>query len=156
MSRPYNVLDVACFIINKHNELYKNVGITNLRLQKILYFVQSEFLIITREKCFEEKIVAWPYGPVVIEAYEEFKKYGKDNIPNINHYGKFFTRQEFNEYIIDRDDKNIILNVLQLLSQFSDFQLVEITHNQNPWLNAIRNGNNTEITKIDIEKYFMG
>lgn len=48
----------------------------------------------------------------------------------------------------------MILSVLQLLSQFSDLQLVEITHNQDPWLNAIRNGNNTEITKIDIEKYF--
>lgn len=37
MSAPYNVLDVSRYVINYSNE--KDSGISNLKLQKILYFI---------------------------------------------------------------------------------------------------------------------
>ena len=41
----YNALDVSRYIINYSND--KNYGISNLKLQKILYFVQAYFLTST-------------------------------------------------------------------------------------------------------------
>ena len=63
----YNVLDISRYIINYSN--VKDYGISNLKLQKILYFVQAYFLIETGSPCFKEKIEAWDFGPVVPKAY---------------------------------------------------------------------------------------
>ena len=50
----YKVLDVSRHVINYSNE--KEYGISNLKLQKILYFIQAFFLVSASEQCFEEKI----------------------------------------------------------------------------------------------------
>lgn len=53
----YNVLEICSYIINYSNE--KEYDISNLKLQKLLYFIQIYFLINNDEPCFEEKIEAW-------------------------------------------------------------------------------------------------
>lgn len=63
----YDVLDVSYFIINYSNS--KNYPISNLKLQKLLYFVQTYFLIIKDESCFTGDIVAWNIGPVVKKSF---------------------------------------------------------------------------------------
>ena len=153
MNRPYNVLDIACFVVNEHNELYPENGITNLRLQKLLYFIQACFIIRLGTICFSERIVAWPYGPVVIEAYEEFKKYGRSNIQPVTSYGAFDI--PFFEDVIDTNDRELITSVINMFSDYSDSTLVDITHSQNPWINSISNGIGTEIRIEDIEMFFL-
>lgn len=141
----YNVLDISYFIINKHNELYKGKGITNLRLQKLLYFTQCLFIMEKKERCFEEKIVAWPYGPVVIEAYDRFKIYGPLKITNTYDYRK-----------IDDKDKEYIIDVIKNFENMNDFELVDLTHKQDPWIDARKEGINTEITIDAIKNFFLG
>ena len=80
----YNVLDVCRYVINYSND--KDYGISNLKLQKVLYFIQAYFLISTPEQCFRERIEAWDFGPVVPEAYREYKQFGSSNIPNVSYY----------------------------------------------------------------------
>ena len=77
----YKVLDIARYIINYSNE--QQYGISNLKLQKLLYFVQAEFLAFTEKKqpCFQEEIEAWGFGPVVPGVYKEFRQYGSSNSP---------------------------------------------------------------------------
>ena len=77
----YNVLDICRHVINFSND--KDYGISNLKLQKVLYFIQAYFLISTNEKCFKERIEAWDFGPVVPEAYREYKQFGSGDIPSI-------------------------------------------------------------------------
>ena len=50
----YNVLEICRHVINYSNE--KDYGISNLKLQKVLYFIQAYFLISTPDRCFNEKI----------------------------------------------------------------------------------------------------
>ena len=78
---PYNVLGVCRHIVNYSNK--KNYNISNLKLQKLLYFVQAYFLAKKNRPCFNEEIQAWAFGPVVPEAYQEFKQYGGCNIPEV-------------------------------------------------------------------------
>jgi len=56
-------------------------SVSNLKLQKILYFIQAEFLVVKGIPCFEEEIIAWGFGPVVLEVYHEYKVYGAAGIP---------------------------------------------------------------------------
>lgn len=150
--KKYSVLDISCFIINEHNRLYPNRRITNLRLQKLLYFTQAIFILNNRECCFKEPLVAWPYGPVNIDAYEEFKKYGKASIEPQTHYRIFIP---FDENIIDKEDKDIIIDLLEWAKDKSDADLVELTHKQSPWINAIENGINTVISLNSIRDFFI-
>ncbi len=82
----YNVIDVCRHVINYSNE--HDYGVSNLKLQKLLYFIQAYFLTNKKDNtpCFDEKIEAWDFGPVVPEAYHEYKQYGSGDIPNIESY----------------------------------------------------------------------
>lgn len=68
---------VASYFIKKANRLGNenadfegNNDLTNLKLQKILYFAQAEHLKEFGKKLFEDKIEAWQYGPVVKNVYD--------------------------------------------------------------------------------------
>ena len=145
----YNALSVANYIVdycNKHGK-----GISNLKLQKILYFVQAEFLVSTpgNVPCFSNKIEAWDFGPVVPDVYHQYKIYGSSIIPSVsndpmkNYYEK-----------ISPSDRKMIDGIVRQAVEYSASQLVEITHNQAPWKNAYRHGFNNEISNEAILNYF--
>ena len=155
----YNVLDVSRYIIDYSNK--KDYGISNLKLQKVLYFVQAYFLIQTGHPCFNEKIEAWDFGPVVPKAYCEYKQYGCGDIPttksfimidkNNNWNSK---RVEFKEIAISDDDKSLIDKVVDKFSEYSATDLVELTQHQIPWMDAIVSNQSNEITNKSIFEYF--
>lgn len=70
-------LDVAKYIVNESTD--KNYQISNLKLQKILFFLQREFLRRDVE-AFEDDIEAWQFGPVVPDVYQEFCMFGANPI----------------------------------------------------------------------------
>lgn len=161
----YNVLDVSRHIINYGNK--NSYNISNLKLQKLLYFVQAIFLISSEnnEPCFNENIEAWDFGPVVPEAYYEFKMFGSLNIPKIieyssieiNNEGHFgIVKKEFLDNIIKDEDKTIIDLVVDKFAKYPAMELVEITHRQTPWIKAYEKGRRTIISKDAIRSYFNG
>lgn len=78
MMKCYNVLDIAKYVINKCTE--ENQPISNLQLQKILYFIQGKWLKENNAPLFDSVIAAWQYGPVVPEVYYVFCGYGAGKI----------------------------------------------------------------------------
>lgn len=151
------VLDVCRFIINYSNK--NGFGVSNLKLQKLLYFIQVKFLLETDKPCFDENIEAWAYGPVVPEAYHEFKEYGGMNIPTIHKYkiyNNFFEEPEiieFKEDIISLENRKVIISVLEFFKDYTAGNLVDITHNQAPWKDAF-NSNSKTIEIHSIKRYF--
>lgn len=157
----YSVLDVSRYIINYSNA--KEYGISNLKLQKILYLVQAYFLIETGFPCFKEKIEAWDFGPVVPVAYREFKGFASTDIPTVNSYFVFDENDiwntkciEFNKDCINDKDKVLINKVVDRFSEYSATDLVKLTQHQTPWMETIASSQNNEITKESILKYFNG
>jgi len=158
----YNVLDVSRYIINYCNE--KDYNLSNLKLQKILYFIQAYYLSKTeaKEPCFKEKIEAWDFGPVVPVAYHEFKRFGSTNIPKITTYieideNDFWQSKvvEYSDEVLEDSDKELINKLVDNFSKFSTTRLVQITHNQSPWINAYQQLDK-EITVEAIRSYFNG
>lgn len=146
----YNALSVAHYIVNYCNG--HSQGISNLKLQKILYFVQAEFLVSTSNHtpCFSDRIEAWDFGPVVPNVYHQYKIYGGAIIPTIPN-DPF---QQFYQTIAD-DDKKRINGIIQQTSNYTASQLVQITHNQSPWKSVYCQGLNNEITNDSILRYFQ-
>lgn len=157
----YDVLDVARYVINYSNEC--GYGISNLKLQKVLYFIQAYFLTGTdsKEPCFSNRIEAWDFGPVVPKAYHEFKQYGSGNIPKIDSYIVFDSeniwnmhREPYSSDVIATDDRKIIAEIVDNFSNYSASDLVDLTHRQAPWRNAYIPYRNREITIDAIRGYF--
>lgn len=142
----YSALTVANCIIDYCNN--KRRGISNLKLQKILYFVQAEFLIskLDHSACFYDRIEAWDFGPVVPSVYHEYKIYGSAIIP----FGSGPTPGDE----IAPDDYAMILEVVEQILPYSASQLVEFTHAQDPWKNAYVHGLNGIISNDSIRAYF--
>lgn len=161
MKGTYLAQDVARYIINYSND--QNYGVSNLKLQKLLYFVQAFFLINTKEKCpcFSNLIEAWDFGPVVPDVYHEYKQYGSTDIPKINSFFIFNSENpwsvstvDYDNSIIDGSDKKLINEVVNHFANYSATDLVAITHQQAPWKNAYKPYQNNIITNEAISEYF--
>lgn len=140
----YKALDIARYIIERCYTTNKTIS--NLRLQKILYFIQAEFLVAKKQPCFSDEIQAWDFGPVVPNVYYEYRMFGSANIPCID--------KSQASHIISSKDKSILDNVIDECSKYSTSELVEITHNQTPWIKAYESGRNTVIEPSSIKEYF--
>lgn len=58
----YSALDLSTYIVSKC--IKDHSPISNLQLQKILYYIQKEFLK-NDDIAFSDDIEAWQFGPVV-------------------------------------------------------------------------------------------
>lgn len=140
----YRALDVAEFIVKRCNEKKRNIS--NLKLQKILYFVQAEFLVNEHGPCFDENIEAWDFGPVVPEVYRHYRIYGSTSIPYIP-----------DDYVFpfSKDDRLLIDEIVDACAIYSASALVEITHRQDPWKKAYRSSYRAVISNESIKQYFL-
>lgn len=140
ISMLYNIIDICNYIINHEDTMGRSVS--NLRLQKLLYFVQAQFLVAKNEPCFADTIEAWDFGPVVPNAYHHYKIYGGSIIP-----------ANTKTVNLPAYDKSLIDQILDQCAKFSTTALVSITHHQDPWINA-RNSFNNIISLESIKKFF--
>ena len=139
----YSALKVAEYIIGYCNE--KKKTISNLKLQKVLYFVQAQFLVNHGQACFEEEIEAWDFGPVVPSVYHKYKIFGSTFIPiPSNTFGI-----DINDY-----DKSDINAMVDACSEYSATELVNITHNQDPWKKTYRQYERKVISNELIREFF--
>lgn len=137
-----NAIDVAKYVINKCIDMEN--PISNLKLQKILYYLQGNFLAKFSEPAFDEEVIAWKHGPVIPEVYFEF-----------NSYGSFDITEKYNNTIDFTDEeKNMINDVIEKKCKLGPWKLVSDTHNEKPWKENYKEGKNIVIPKTDIEEFF--
>ena len=75
---------VAEYIIHEAQKREKPV--TNIKLQKLLYFTQGSYLAKHKKKAFEDNIIAWKYGPVIKDIYYKYSLYGAKPIIVVEEY----------------------------------------------------------------------
>jgi len=139
----YPAITVARYVIEHCNSTGRTIS--NLKLQKILYFVQAEFLVSKGEPCFRERIEAWDFGPVIPEVYHHYKVYGSASIPCI-------AEQLYSPF--SDEDQKLIDDIVDECAKYSASALVEITHRQAPWRDAYRPNTNALISNESIKEFF--
>ena len=117
-------------------------GITNLKLQKILYFAQAYFLSKLSRPLFNENIEAWEYGPVVPTVYRKYSKHGSETILS-----------EKDEDTISDEDKVNLKRIWELFGGYSARRLVDIAHAHSPWKDAYASHNKV-ISHKSISEYY--
>lgn len=137
-----NIMDAAHYLI------YLSYGarsrsLTSLKLQKLLYLAQGWSYVWDNRPLFQDEFEAWQYGPVNAEVYSYFKKYGRNEIPE----------QEGYEGYLDKDSRETLDAIWEKYCSYSAFELVELTHKQEPWRNAYPG--RATIKNSDIKFYFQ-
>ena len=127
--RSYNAMHVARYIIDKCSR--ERNPISNLQLQKILFFIQREYLQRFRMPSFNGVIEAWKFGPVVPNVYYQFSGYGASPI----------TLTYNNLDPIDDDDQENMDPVIESLRRMDPWDLVNETHKSGgSWENIFQKG----------------
>ena len=142
-------IDVALFFIDLFNKDNRYI-ITNLKLNKLLYFAQGWYLSKYNEPLFDEQIEAWDLGPVVANVYQAYKPLGKNHI--------MIDRNEDNldESKVSVEQLELLIDVYNNYSKFSANELVEMTHvKDSPWDKVYVKNENKVIPNDLIKEYFL-
>lgn len=113
---------VAEAIINRSHDAEN--PISNLKLQKLLYYSQAWYLAIFRKPMFDEDIEAWVHGPVVPEIFRRYRICRWSPIPRGDTIGV--------STMITRHVKEI----WDAYGKFSPYDLERMTHSDKPWKDA--------------------
>lgn len=141
-----NVFDVADFFVQIANQS-EDDQMTNLKLNKLLYYAQGAYLARTGKPLFDNRIEACTLGPVVPEIYRKYKVCGKSPIAS---NGDDLDRSCFCE-----DELDALLDVMREYGQYTGSTLVTLTHRPGtPWSNAMAAGAN-DIDRAEIKDYFI-
>jgi len=98
--------------------------ISNLKLQKLLYYGQAWHLALYDRPLFSEPIEAWIHGPVVRSVWSQFQGSWKP----IN----FRPRRPD----LSMHTSNHLDEVMEVYGGLSAFDLERLTHSESPWRKA--------------------
>lgn len=141
----YNALDIAGEIITTAAKM--GTPVSNLKLQKILYYVQAKHLLETGNALFSDEILAWRFGPVVYPAFREYRVYATGVI----------TKPSFVDYLKKVPEgivKEYIEPIVQKYKNTSAWDLAMQTHGETPWVDFYEEGNTNVIPLDSIRDYF--
>ena len=114
--------DVADYFIRLANETGSFVS--NLKLQKLVYYAQAWHMAIYDEPLFKEDFQAWIHGPVIPSLYHEYKHFRwqpivKDANP-----------------ILPENISNFLDEVVEEYFSCDAYELEQMTHAEDPWKQA--------------------
>ena len=141
------IKEIAEIVGSEHNKYFEPV--THLKLQKILYYIKV-WGIVSDTEFISDKFEKWKYGPVNKIIYNKYNKYGHNPL-NLNKVDLSF---------LNLDQQSLLEFVLFSYGPFEAFTLSQLTHNEDPWINAKESSIisdkaiNEYYSKIDFAKNF--
>ncbi|MEH1871332.1 Panacea domain-containing protein [Nostoc sp.] len=117
-------LNVARYFIVRAYEDGIEAEMTNMKVQKLLYYAQSLHLAMYDEPLFEEEIQAWRYGPVCPPAYRFYSEFEAKQLP--------IPSLELLLEIPD-DKRQLLEEVWEYFGGYHVYQLSGMTHLEFPW-----------------------
>ena len=115
--------DVARYLLTRSQPEEGDL-VSNLKLQKLVYYAQGFNLAIHGAPLFSEEIRAWEHGPVVPGVYHTYKDQGAGGIP---------VPMEFNPDVLPSQARELLDEVWEVYGQFSAGKLRNMTHEEPPW-----------------------
>ena len=145
MATAQNVAAYLLGVSQQHGDL-----LSNLKLQKFLYYAQAWHLALNNRPLFDERIEAWVHGPAVPPIYGEFKKWAWMPIE---------TQIDLDRVELSEDEQAHLEEILDVYGGLSSYQLEKLTHSEDPWRNARGNippdeASNAIISHDDMKNYY--
>lgn len=140
----YTAMQVAKYIIE-----HKNADVSNLKLQKILFYAQMEYIQKYNSNLFDDKIEAWRHGPVIRDVYREFKKYMSSPIESDS---AEIQNVSYGSLLRDEKALRVINDIIVKTKCINAWLLVEKTHETSAWKDNYVEDSNNEISFSDLQK----
>jgi uncharacterized phage-associated protein len=145
-SPPYKAITIAKWFIAWAEA--EDEELSNMKLQKLLYYAQGHHLAEGRGPLFTDEIQAWSHGPVIPAVYRTFKAFASETI--LLKDSDPFTWQE-----VDPATAEFLGKVWNTYGGYSAGRLRAMTHEEPPWQGSFRDGDRgTLIPSADMEHYF--
>lgn len=145
---PLPAKTVARWFIN-HADRDAGEAITQLKLQKLVYYADAWFLANFDKPLIIEEFEAWAHGPVVPALYTKYKSHGWNALP-----------PESGERV-PPDVQGFLGAVFDEYGQYGAKKLEQMTHHEAPWREA-RAGlspeaaSKTKISKVLMRNFYGG
>lgn len=139
-----DVKDVADYFLSK-TKFADDAMMTNLKLQKLLYYIQGFHLALFEIPIFEDDIEAWRHGPVAPIIYHNFKSNGSNPIiyEECNKdFSLLFTPLQI----------ELLDEVYDVFGQYSAWKLRDMTHEEPTWI--MHESDASVIPKNEMKEYF--
>jgi uncharacterized phage-associated protein len=114
---------VARWFVN-HADRASGEAITQLKLQKLVYYADAWFLANFDKPLIKEDFEAWAHGPVVPTLYAKYRSYGWNALPPETGVK------------VSEDLDGYLEAVFEEYGQYSAKKLEKMTHEETPWLEA--------------------
>lgn len=121
--------------------------ISNLKLQKLLFYVYGCFAAFHNKYLFSDQFEAWEHGPVISSVYHAFKSNEKRPIP---------VPKVCPELGVSEDELDTLTQIMTIFGAKSAWALRELSHLEQPWIDAYNAGETIEPNTIKAwfrEKY---
>ena len=119
-NRPDPIADHLLVGCRERGEL-----LTNLKLQKLLYYADAWHLALHGEALFDEPFEAWVHGPVLPSQYERFRRFEWRPITD-----------EVERPVLDDRVASHLDEIIDVFGGESAIALEIMTHEERPWLEA--------------------
>ena len=96
--------------------------VSNLKLQKLLYYGQAWHLALYDSPLFPERIEAWVHGPAVPPVYGEFKQWSWEPI-----------QADPSPPVVGSAAASYLDEVMDVYGELTAYQLEKLTHQEDPW-----------------------
>lgn len=113
---------IAACLINLSYE--QGSPVSNLKLQKLLYYAQAWNLAFSKQPLFNDEIEAWVHGPVVPSVFKVYRDNKWAPIPNVAND------------VIPEDIRSHLEEVWRVYGHLEGNDLERLTHSEEPWLKA--------------------
>ncbi len=144
--KQYSALEIANYIVYLLKDVCEDL--TNMKLNKLIYFAQGQYLKETGKPLFNDNIEAWDYGPVVESVYQKYKRF--NNKP-ISIYNKRMANT------ISMEVSDFLIGISRKYGKFTASSLVSKTHMINsPWDQVYQGKERHVLIPVNIIKeYFI-
>ena len=108
--------------------------ITNLKMQKLLYYAQAHYLANTNEPLFQNAIEAWDKGPVVPDIYYKYSENSKLIYKLTHKHPPLELDEDFDFNQFTHYDNQFLIQIWETYGKYDAEDLVDMTHQEKPWI----------------------
>ncbi|NFT08115.1 DUF4065 domain-containing protein [Clostridium botulinum] len=145
----YSAWEISKYIVQKSIDI--NKPIDNLKLQKLLFYCQLEYIKLNKELLFPDDIQFSVYGSFIPTVYYNLNCNGVNDL----YLSDLIAKGELKTVIeIDTETKRIIDKVIQKYKDSLTWDLVSINQEEDIWKELYCDNKIKNISSEDLLKYY--
>lgn len=132
MMSLYDVFQIVNWLrVKNYADMRQNPNVeelTQMKAMKLLYYIQAANLVLTGNRLFDNDLVAWKYGPVVVEVHNKYV-HQREIVEKIDD-------EALKDYRIleaDQQTADILNSIYDIYGHRSAYDLMRQTHKEKPW-----------------------